>query len=66
MFTVYHELSPTYIAEKFTLRNNANVSFVLRSSTSGSFIPPQPRVECFKQSMRYFGCLNMEQFASWS
>ena len=57
MFKVYHELTPTYITENFTLRNNANMSFVLRSSASGCFIPPQPRTECFKQSMRYSGCL---------
>ena len=54
---VYHERTPTYITENFTLRSNANMSLVLRSSASGSFIPPEPRTECFKQSMRYSGCL---------
>ena len=57
MFKVYHELTPTYITENFTLHSNANMSLVLRSSASGCFIPPQPRTECFKQSMRYSGCL---------
>lgn len=57
MFKVYHDLTPMYITENFTLRNNVNPSVTLRSATSGCFIPPKPRTECFKHSMRYSGCL---------
>ena len=46
-----------YISENFTLRNNINTSINLRSSSSGCFIPPKPRTELFKHSMRYSGCL---------
>ena len=58
MFKVYNNLTPQYISEHFTLRNNvldANVS--LRSSTAGCFVPPKPRTEYFKNSLRYSGCL---------
>ena len=58
MFKVYNNLSPQYISEHFTLRNNvidANVS--LRSSTAGCFVPPKPRTEYFKNSLRYPVCL---------
>ena len=57
MFKVYNEITPTYISETFTLRNNVNDSVVLRSITSGCFVPPKPRTEYFKQSMKYSGCL---------
>ena len=57
IFKVYHDIASTYIIETFTLRNNTNTSVVLRSSTSGCFVPPKPKTECFKQSMRYSGCL---------
>ena len=33
------------------------MSIQLRSSASGCFVPPRPKRECFKQSMRYSGCL---------
>ena len=58
MFKVYNNLTPEYISDHFTLRNNVldtNVS--LRSSTAGCFVPPKPRTEYFKNSLRYSGCL---------
>ena len=58
MLKVYNNLTPQYISEHFTLRNNvidANVS--LRSSTAGCFVPPKPRTEYFKNSLRYSRCL---------
>ena len=57
MFKVYNDLTPQYISENFTLRNEVNTSVMLRSSASGCFVPPQPKKECFKHSMRYSGCL---------
>lgn len=57
MFKIYYNLAPTYIAEHFTLRNNVNTSINLRSTSAGCFIPPKPRTEYFKHSMRYSGCL---------
>ena len=57
MFKVYNGLTPSYISENFTLRNEMDMSVNLRSSASGCFIPPLPKKECFKQSMRYSGCL---------
>ena len=57
MFKVYNNIAPTYISENFMLRNNANISFNLRSSSTGCFVPPKPRTEYFKNSMRYSGCL---------
>ena len=57
MFKVYHNLTPTYISESFNLRSNLNTSVNLRSMTIACFAPPKPRTECFKQSMRYSGCL---------
>ena len=57
MFKVYNEITPTYISENFILRNNLNDSVVLRSTTSGCFVPPKPRTEYFKQSMKYSGCV---------
>ena len=59
MFKVYNDITPTYISENFTLRNavSNNNSTILRSSTSRCFVPPKPRTECFKNSMRYSGCL---------
>ena len=57
MFKIYNNVAPTYISENFTLRNNVNTSINLRSTTSGCFIPPKPRTEYFKHSMRYSGCL---------
>ena len=56
-FKVYNNIAPTYIAENFTLRNNVNTSINLRSSSAGCFIPPKPRTEYFKCSMRYSGYL---------
>ena len=57
MFKVYNGLTPSYISENFTLRNEMNMSVNLRSSASGCFIPPLPKKKCFKRSMRYSGCL---------
>ena len=57
MFKVYNNIVPAYISENFTLRNNENTNIQLRSSSAGCFIPPKPRTECFKHSMRYSGCL---------
>ena len=57
MFKVCNNLTPPYISENFTRRNNENTSINLRSSSAGCFIPPKPRTECFKHSLRYSGCL---------
>ena len=57
MFKVYNDLTPTYISENFSVRNEVNISVILRSSASGCFVPPKPKKECFKHSMRYSGCL---------
>ncbi|MCG8034833.1 MAG: hypothetical protein JAZ03_22035 [Candidatus Thiodiazotropha taylori] len=57
MFKVYNGLAPTYISEHFELRQATENIPSLRSSTSGCFIPPKPKKELFKQSMRYSGCL---------
>lgn len=57
MFKVYHAITPPYINENFKLRNNLNNTINLRSTSSGCFVPPKPRTECFKQSIRYSGCL---------
>ena len=57
MFKVYHNITPTYINEGFNLRTNLNTSVNLRSMNVGCFVPPKPRTECFKQSLRYSGCL---------
>lgn len=57
MFKVYHDLTPRYISENFKLRNDFNTTVNLRSSASGCFVPPKPKTEYFKQSMRYSGCL---------
>ena len=57
MFKVYNNIAPAYISENFTLRNNENTNIQLRSSSAGCFIPPKPRTECFKQSLKYSGCL---------
>ena len=57
MFKVYSGLTPSYISENFILRNDMDMSISLRSSTAGCFVPPRPNKECFKQSMRYSGCL---------
>ena len=48
---------PTYISEHFTLRNNVNTGINLRSTAASCFIPPKPRTEYFKRSLRYSGCL---------
>ena len=57
MFKVYHDLTPTYISENYVQRNEMEMSIQLRSSAAGCFVPPRPKRECFKQSMRYSGCL---------
>ena len=53
MFKIYNNVTATYISEHFTLRNNVNTSINLRSTSAGCFIPPKPRTEYFKHSMRY-------------
>ena len=51
MIKVYNNLTPQYISEHFTLRNNVlNANVSLRSSTAGCFVPPQSRTEYFKNS----------------
>ena len=57
MFKVYHNLTLTYISENYVQRNEMGMSIQLRSATAGCFVPPRPKRECFKQSMRYSGCL---------
>ena len=57
MFKVYQHITPDYISEQFTLRNNVNTSVNLRSATACCFIPPKPRTEYYKHSLRYSGCL---------
>ena len=57
MFKVYHGLTPPYISENFMLRNEMDMSVHLRSSAAGCFVPPLPKKECLKQSIRYSGCL---------
>ena len=57
MFKVYQHITPDYISEQFTLRNNVNTSVNLRSATASCFIPPKPRTEYYKHSLRYSGCL---------
>ena len=57
MFKVYHNLTPTYISENYNLRSNFNKSVNLRSASTRCFVPSKPRTECFKQSIRYSGCL---------
>ena len=56
MFKVYNNITPSYITENFTIRNNVNTSINLRSS-SMCFIPPKPHTEGFKHSLRYSGCV---------
>ena len=52
------KLTPTYISENFTSRNHVtNTTMLLRSSTAGCFVPPKPRTEYFKHSVRYSGYL---------
>ena len=57
MYKVYQRITPDYISEQFTLRNNVNISVNLRSATACCFIPPKPRTEYYKHSLRYSGCL---------
>lgn len=56
MFKVFNKSTPEYISENFTLRNDVNTTVNLKSSAC-SFVPPKPRTECFKHSLRYSGCL---------
>ena len=57
MFKVFNGLTPTYVSENFSTQSNLNTSVILRSTAARCFVPPKPRTECFKQSMRYSGCL---------
>lgn len=58
MFKVYNNMIPEYISDQFSLRNNDSATNIsLRSTTAGCFVPPKPRTEYFKHSVRYSGCL---------
>ena len=48
MFKVYNGLTPSYISENFTLRNEMNMSVNMRLSASGCFIPQLPKEQYFK------------------
>ena len=50
MFKVYQHITPDYISEQFTLRNNVNTSVNLRSATACCFIPPKHRTEYYKHN----------------
>ena len=55
MFKDYNNLTPQYIADHFTLRNNVlDTNESLRSSTAGFFVPPKPRTDYFETSLRYW------------
>ena len=56
MFKVFNKSTPEYISENFILRNDVNTTVNLRSSAC-CFVPPKPRTEYFKHSIRYSGCL---------
>ena len=57
MFKIFNNTAPVYISENFTLRNNVNTIINFRSSAAACFIPPKPRTEYYKHSLRYSGCL---------
>ena len=57
LLKVYHDLTPTYISENYVQRNEMEMSIQLRSTAAGCFVPPRPKREYFKQSMRYSGRL---------
>lgn len=57
MFKIYNKIAPTYISDNFELRQVNEDMPALRSSTSGCFIPPKPKKDLFKKSLRYSGCL---------
>ena len=57
MFKVYHNLTPTCIGENYNLRSNLNIAVNLRPVSTRCFVPPKPRTECYKQSIRYSGWL---------
>ena len=57
MFKVYNNTVPEYITENFMMRNDLNASVTLRSTSAGCYVPPKPRTEYFKHSLRYSGCL---------
>ena len=57
MYKVYHGLTPQYISENFVLRNEMDMLVPLRSTSAGCLVPTLSKKECFKQSMRYSGCL---------
>ena len=57
MFKIFKNNAPVYISENFTLRNNVNTNINLWSSAAACFIPPKPRTEHYKHSLRYSGCL---------
>lgn len=57
MFKVYNGTAPAYISENFELRQVNEGTPALRSATSGCFVPPKPKKDLFKKSLRYSGCL---------
>ena len=57
MFKVYNGIAPAYISESFELRQVNESTPALRSATSGCFVPPKPKEDLFKKSLRYSGCL---------
>ena len=59
MYKVYHGLTPQYISENLVLRNEMYMSVYLRLTEAGCFVPSLPKTECFKQSIRYSGCLGI-------
>lgn len=57
MIKVYNNLTPSYILENFSLRNEIDSSLTLRSWASGYFVTPKQNMECFKESLWYSECL---------
>ena len=56
---IYVQGIPQYIFVNFVLRNEMDMSVNLRSTATGCFVPPLPKKGCFKQSIRYSGCLGI-------
>ena len=52
MWKVYNGLTPCYMSENFTLRNEMDMLVNLRSSALGCFIPPlPPQKKCVTQDV---------------
>ena len=56
-FVQNHLICGHSFVSSVTLRNNVNTSVNLRSATACCFIPPKPRTEHYKHSLRYSECL---------